>query len=92
MINFLVVGAEKCATTSLFRYLNEHSQIHMPPQKEIGFFAIDDKYKNGLPWYENNFSFSSQKQTSKKTIYGEVSPQYMFCFKAPERIKKIILM
>jgi hypothetical protein len=87
MINFLVVGAEKCATTSLFKYLNEHPEISMPPQKEIGFFARDNEYEKGKDWYEGNFPNKSSKE-SNKMILGEVSPQYMFTFQAPFRIKK----
>ncbi len=37
--NFLVVGAAKCGTTSLFHYLNQHPQIFIPDKKECYFFS-----------------------------------------------------
>ncbi|MGJ3250096.1 MAG: sulfotransferase family protein [Elainellaceae cyanobacterium] len=38
--NFLVIGAAKSGTTSLYHYLNQHPDIYMSPQKELNFFAL----------------------------------------------------
>jgi len=35
--NFLVIGAAKAGTTSLYAYLKEHPQIYMSPLKETNF-------------------------------------------------------
>jgi hypothetical protein len=40
MPNFLIIGAAKAGTTSLYRYLGEHPQVYMSPIKEPCFFAI----------------------------------------------------
>jgi hypothetical protein len=37
--NFLIVGAGKAGTTSLYHYLRQHPQIYMSPVKEPGYFA-----------------------------------------------------
>ena len=38
--NFLIVGAAKCGTTSLYHYLKQHSEIFMPENfKEPQFFV-----------------------------------------------------
>ena len=37
--NFLVVGAQKSGTTSLYSYLKQHPQIYMSPLKEPHFFV-----------------------------------------------------
>lgn len=37
--NLFIVGAAKCATTSLYRYLVDHPQIYMSPVKEPKFFS-----------------------------------------------------
>ena len=42
MPNFLIVGAHKSGTTSLYHYLRQHPQIYMSPQKEPGFFVYED--------------------------------------------------
>lgn len=38
--NFLVIGAAKSGTTSLYHYLKQHPQIYMSPVKEPEFFAF----------------------------------------------------
>ncbi len=38
--NFLVIGAGKSGTTSLYHYLRQHPQIFMSPTKEPNFFAL----------------------------------------------------
>ena len=39
--NFLVIGAGKSGTTSLYNYLRQHPQIFMSPTKEPNFFALE---------------------------------------------------
>lgn len=39
--NFLIIGAAKAGTTSLYRYLEQHPQIYMSPIKEPNFFALE---------------------------------------------------
>lgn len=50
-IDFLIIGAQKAGTTSLFEYMRRHPEIHMPPEKEIAFFASDLVYEHGFDWY-----------------------------------------
>ncbi len=37
--NFLIVGAAKSGTTSLYEYLNQHPDIFLPEFKEPQFFG-----------------------------------------------------
>ncbi len=39
--NFLVVGAAKCGSTSLYHYLKQHPQVYMSPLKEPNHFSTD---------------------------------------------------
>ena len=39
--NFLVIGAGKAGTTSIYEYLGEHPQIFVSAIKETNFFAWD---------------------------------------------------
>jgi len=41
MPNFLIIGAAKSGTTSLYEYLKQHPQIWMSPVKETNFFALE---------------------------------------------------
>lgn len=55
MPNFLVVGAAKAGTTSIYQYLQQHPQVYLSPIKEANYFAKDipldkirkDYYKGG---------------------------------------------
>jgi hypothetical protein len=47
---FLIIGAAKSGTSSLFSYLKQHPQIGMCTRKEPGFFAFDNRpYPYRLP-------------------------------------------
>lgn len=52
--NYLVIGAPKCGSTTLSSLLAAHPEIYMVPH-EVGFFALDEKYKKGISWYEELF-------------------------------------
>lgn len=39
--NFIVIGAAKSGTTSLYHYLAQHPEIYMSPVKEPRFFALE---------------------------------------------------
>lgn len=44
--NFLVIGAAKCGTTSLYHYLLQHPDVYMSPIKEPNFFCSDIRPEN----------------------------------------------
>jgi len=79
--NFLIVGAQKAGTTSLFDILNQHSQIHLPQEKEIHFFDVDKSYEKGKAFYSSFFS-----EAGNALAVGETSPSYLFLPKVPRRI------
>jgi hypothetical protein len=83
-IHFLVIGAQKCGTTSLHMYLRAHPRLYLPPQKEVNFFSTDEKFGRGVDWYLRTYFGMSRGRIS-----GEVSPQYMYCLAAPVRICKV---
>ena len=41
MPNFLIIGAQRSGTSSLYKYLKQHPQIYMSPVKEPGFFMFN---------------------------------------------------
>ncbi|HEY2986755.1 MAG TPA: sulfotransferase [Candidatus Binatia bacterium] len=46
--NFLIIGAAKSGTTSLYRYLRAHPQVFMPARKELCFFVEEENWRRGL--------------------------------------------
>lgn len=51
--SFLIIGAYKCGTTSLFDFLCRHPQVSRPDEKEINFFTRH--FDKGPGWYRSHF-------------------------------------
>lgn len=81
--NFLIIGAARSGTTSMFKYLEGHPDIFMSEIKEINFFSNERYWEKGVEWYEQHFSGATQK------CVGEASTSYTSypsLSKIPERI------
>jgi hypothetical protein len=78
--DFLIVGAQKCGTTSLYEYLAEHPQVMPALTKEVHYFDV--RYPRGMSWYRAHFGLRRPGR-----ITGEASPYYLFHPAAPQRIK-----
>jgi hypothetical protein len=59
--NFLVIGAPKAGTTSLYYYLATHPEIFVSDPKELRFFIEEINWKKGLRWYEAKFARPSTR-------------------------------
>ncbi len=84
--DFIVIGAMKAGTTSLYNYLNAHPGIFLPTQKELDFFNADHNWNKGIEWYESKFVASELKK-------GEVSPNYAMyplTLHTPERMYSVV--
>lgn len=68
---FLVIGAMKSGTTSLYEYLRAHPQVFMPEVKELDFFAAAKNWPRGLDWYAAHFAGAAGARA-----VGEASPAY----------------
>lgn len=77
---FLIIGAQKSGTTSLFRYLCQHPDILAPLKKEIDFF--DRHWSRGWRWYATHFPL---RRPGK--ITGEASTNYLFHPACPARVR-----
>lgn len=93
--DFIIVGASKCGTSSLFQYLNEHPQILLPHKKELNFFTPQN-IERGLEWYYAHFPAITDYEG---LITGEASPAYFnnpaareHISQLPKKLKIIILL
>lgn len=68
--NFLIIGAMKSGTSSLYRYVNDHPQVFMPERKELQFFGRVD-WRERLEWYEGQFD-----DAGDAIAVGEASTNY----------------
>ncbi|MGY1683069.1 sulfotransferase [Geodermatophilus sp. SYSU D01176] len=52
---FLLIGAMKAGTTSLFHYLGAHPQVATPRYKAPEFFIEEANWHRGIDWYRRQF-------------------------------------
>lgn len=79
---FLVLGAQKAGTTWIADMARQHPQVCMPEKKELHFFNKNDRYANGLSWYETFFS------DCDAPVRGEATPNYLWTSDDMEEIRE----
>lgn len=87
--NFLIVGAAKSGTTSLYYYLKAHPEICMSKVREPWFFAIADideeiikRYYEGMKIVNKLEDYVEQFKDAKEyQIIGEKSVPYLVWYK-----------
>ena len=103
--NFLIIGAMKSGTTSLYHYLKQHPQIYMSSIKEPNFFALEGSNLdfNGAEGKERIRRWVKQesvtnieeyralfRRAANETAIGEASPMYLYSPEAPYRIRHYV--
>ena len=99
MPNFLIIGAGKSGTTSLYHYLRQHPEVYMSPMKEPKFFCFEGERPNfrgpgddeeinrkcvtSIEAYKALF----EGVAGEKAV-GEASSMYLYYPKSPERIRR----
>lgn len=81
--HFLMIGAAKCGTTSLYRNITQHPQVLPALKKEIDFWHND--LKQGFNWYRAHFLPFPQGQ---HYLTGEASPHYLDLQETAQRVFK----
>jgi len=86
--DFMIIGAQKAGTTSLFEDLMRHPRIKRPLDKELHYFSDPGNYQKGLAWYRSQFPIrlSPAGAVAGKQLTGEATPYYLFHPLAPQRI------
>ena len=93
--DFLVIGVQKCGTTSLFNHLNLHPGIARAYTKGPHFFDYPKNFKKGVIWYRANYptvfeKFYTQRILRKPFLTGEATPYYFFHPHAARRTAQIV--
>jgi len=83
--NFLLIGAQKSATTSISVMLSNHPDVMVVKGKEPHFFSEDRQYTRGWDWYQSLFSHD----TGEKAIV-DASTSYSRARAFPNTIMRII--
>ena len=88
MPNFLIVGAARCGTTSLYQWLRQHPEIYIPNKKECRYFSKmpknfkgpgDEKVNNSIIHSFSEYESLFDEVKDEKAI-GDISPDYLFYY------------
>lgn len=85
-IGYMIIGAPKCGTGSLYNYVIQHPQVVPAVQPDVHFF--DDHYNKGEAWYRQQFPFLDDPNPGDR-ITGEVTSFYLYHPLVAERVKKM---
>ena len=70
--SFIMIGAQRCGTTSLFRTLREHPQVFRAPfRKGVNYFDLN--YYRGMRWYLGHFPVAALARRRAARYGGPVS-------------------
>lgn len=86
--DYLIIGAQKAGTSSLYRYIAASPQVALPARKELHFFDVG--YDRGVDWYRSQFPPPAAEAGGGRRLTGEGSPYYLFHPLAPRRVKALL--
>ena len=80
--DFVIAGAMRSGTTSLYRYLGAHPEVYLAP-KELQFFT--EHFDNGVDWYRAQFA-----SVGDAHVLGEATADYFARPTAMARIHEVL--
>ncbi len=92
--DFLIIGGQRCGTTSVFNYLLDHPLVLPPLVKEPQFFTYH--WPRGTGWYRAQFPTDLRRRAaalrgpSGPVVTFEATPYYLFHPCAPERAAQVL--
>jgi hypothetical protein len=95
--DFLLIGAKRGGTTSLWRYLSEHPDVldlFPRPENLKGMYYFDEQFGRGDRWYRSHFPardrIERQLARGVATVVGEATPYYLYHPLAPARAHSVV--
>jgi hypothetical protein len=79
----VIIGAQKCGTSSLHGYLTQHPQVITPLRKEVHYFDVN--YPRGERWYRAHFG-----RAGEPGLNIDSSPYYLFHPLVAERMHGLL--
>jgi Sulfotransferase domain len=75
--DFLIIGGQRCGTTSLYYYLRAHPQVLPALAKEVQFLTLH--WMRGEGWYRAQFPLGARKTGRRVTapLAFEATPYYL---------------
>jgi hypothetical protein len=79
----VIIGAQKCGTSSLHMYLTQHPGVIPPLRKEVHYFDVN--FKRGEAWYRAHFG-----RRGEPGLNFDASPYYLFHPLVAERMHALL--
>lgn len=91
--DFLIIGAKRAGTSSLYTYLRRNPLVGKARRKEIHYF--DFNYDRGIDWYRSHFptvfdKVAAERDRGGRFVTGESSPYYIFHPLVPARVRETL--
>lgn len=91
--DFLIIGAQKCGTTSLYLTLAQHLNVRPAYVKEVRYF--NNFFEKGVNWYRSHYPsylyrYLNNKLYGRDFITGEGEPSYLPNPIVPQRVFDLI--
>ena len=81
-VDFLIIGAQKAGTTSLYRYISQHYDVYFSEVKEVNYFVLNHLYEKGESYYHSYF----RGYRNQKTV-GSAYVHMLPCHRSAARVK-----
>jgi hypothetical protein len=81
-VDFLVIGAQKAGTSSLWAILQKQPWLLAPPTKELHHFDVV------RGWSDETYRAMFPEATTEGQLRGEATPDYLASYEAPGRIRQ----
>ena len=91
--DFLVIGAQRCGTSSLYTYLGRHPRVIPSLRKEVEYLST--RFGEGENWYRAHFPLQARLVASR-IMRGnpaqtfEATPDYLLDPRAPRRAAELL--
>jgi hypothetical protein len=85
--DFLLIGAQRAGTTSLYAQLIRHPRVLPSLRKEVQYFTLH--HARGEAWYRAHFP-TRRALAARRAVCGEATPYYLFHPLAPERAHRLL--
>lgn len=90
--DFLVIGAMRSGTSSLFKYLAQHPEIAPSLRKEVEYFTRN--FHEGERWYRQHFALAARRNLAnargRALLSFEATPYYLFEPRCPNRVHDLL--
>lgn len=85
--DFVIIGAAKGGTNSLYELLTRHPHVERAALKGLRYF--NQHFDKGIEWYRSQF-LPPRWKDGRRSITGEATPRYLYHPLVPERMAEVV--